>query len=85
MYEIIQLRDSLNSEENQRTTIRFEYQQQALADSLTNAQEKALAQVAWLQLGRQRLQLGFAAGIEGCSPLLAVVLYRTQPPPPQNQ
>ncbi|MCB0839799.1 MAG: histidine kinase, partial [Bacteroidetes bacterium] len=79
MYEIyIQLRDSLNSEENQRATIRFEYQQQALADSLTNAQEKALAQVAYEnQLGRQRLQLGFAAGIGGLLALLAVVLYRT--------
>ncbi|MDX2248328.1 MAG: tetratricopeptide repeat protein [Bacteroidia bacterium] len=77
MYELyIQMHDSLNSEENQRATIRFEYQQQALADSLTNAQEKALAQVAYEnQLGRQRLQLGFAAGVGGLLALLAVVLF----------
>ncbi|MDX2248327.1 MAG: tetratricopeptide repeat protein [Bacteroidia bacterium] len=77
MHELYhQMRDSLNSEENQRATIRFEYQQQALADSLSNAQEKALAQVEYEnQLGRQRLQLGFAAGIGGLLALLAVVLF----------
>ena len=78
MHELyIQMRDSLNSEENQRATIRFEYQRKALADSLANEQEKALAQVEYEnQLGQQRLQLGFAGGAGLLLAILAGVLYR---------
>jgi two-component sensor histidine kinase len=78
MHELYhQMRDSLNSEENQRATIRFEFERKALADSLANQQEKALAQVEYEnQLSQQRLQLGFAGGVGGLLALLAVVLYR---------
>ncbi|MDX2285455.1 MAG: tetratricopeptide repeat protein [Bacteroidia bacterium] len=73
-----QMRDSLNSEENQRAAIRFEYQQQALADSLTNAQEKAVAQLAYEnQLRQQRLQLAFAGGAGLLVASLALVLFRS--------
>jgi len=72
-----QMRDSLSSEENQRATIRFEYERKALADSLANEQEKALAQVEYEnQLGQQHLQLGFAGGVGGLLAILVVVLYR---------
>ncbi len=72
-----QMRDSLNSEENQRAAIRYEFRQQALADSLTNVQEKALSQQAYeSQLRQQRLQLAFAAGVGTLLAVLALVLYR---------
>ncbi|MDX1908911.1 MAG: tetratricopeptide repeat protein, partial [Bacteroidia bacterium] len=72
-----QMRDSLNSEENQRATIRFEYQQQALADSLINVQENALSQQAYdSQLRQQRLQLAFAGGVGALLAVLALILYR---------
>jgi two-component sensor histidine kinase/tetratricopeptide (TPR) repeat protein len=72
-----QMRDSLNSEENQRAAIRYEFRQQALADSLTNVQEKALSQQAYeSQLRQQRLQLAFAAGVGVLLAVLALILYR---------
>jgi|GEM_PF-346283 len=79
MYELhVQMRDSINTEENQRASIRFQFEQQALADSLANEQDKALAQLAYEnQLSRQRLQLGFAGGVGLLFASLAVVLYRT--------
>lgn len=79
MHELhIQMRDSINNEENQRATIRFQFEQQALTDSLANEQEKVLAQLEYEnKLSRQRLQLGFAGGIGLLFASLAVVLYRT--------
>lgn len=79
MYELhVQMRDSINTEENQRASIRFQFEQQALADSLANEQEKALAQLGYEnELSRQRLQLGFAGGIGLLFASLAIVLYRT--------
>ncbi|MEM9984398.1 MAG: tetratricopeptide repeat protein [Bacteroidota bacterium] len=72
-----QMRDSLNSEENQRAAIRFEYERKALADSLTNEQEKALAAQAYeSELSQQRLGLGFAAGMGLLLAVLALILYR---------
>ncbi len=78
MHELyLQMRDSLNSEDNQRAAIRYEFRQQALADSLTNVQEKALAQQAYdSQLRQQRLQLAFTAGAGTLLALLALTLYR---------
>ncbi len=79
MHELyIQMRDSLNSEENQRATFRYEYQRKALADSLANEQDKVLAQLEYEnQLGRQRQQLGFVGGAGLLLAILAVVLYHS--------
>lgn len=79
MHELyVQMRDSINDEENQRATIRFQFEQQALTDSLANEKEKALAQLEYEnKLSRQRLQLGFTGGIGLLFAGLAVVLYRT--------
>ena len=72
-----QMRDSLNSEENQRAAIRYEFRQQALTDSLTNVQEKVLAQQMYdNQLRQNRLQLAFAAGVGALLAVLAFILYK---------
>lgn len=78
MYELhVQTRDSLNSEDNQRATIRYEFEKQALADSLTFAQEKAAAELAHeTDLQQQRTFLIFAASLWGLLAILAVILYR---------
>lgn len=74
----IQMNDSLERDENRSAIFRYEYQQQALADSLANQKEKALAELGYEnQLSQQRLQLGFAAGAGGLLAILVAVLYRT--------
>jgi two-component sensor histidine kinase len=73
----LNMRDSLNSEENQRAAIRYEFRQQALADSLVNVQEKNLAAQAYgSQLRQQQMQLEFAAGLGTLLAALALILYR---------
>ncbi|MEM7657523.1 MAG: tetratricopeptide repeat protein, partial [Bacteroidota bacterium] len=78
MHELyLEMRDSLNSEDNQRAAIRYQFAQQALADSLVNEQAKALAAQAYeSELSQQRIGLGFAAGIGLLLSILAFVLYR---------
>ncbi len=74
----VQMSDSLERDENRSAVFRYEYQQQALADSLSNQQEKALAELEYnSQLNQQRLQLGFAIGAGGLLAILVAVLYRT--------
>lgn len=79
MYELsVQMSDSLERDENQRAIFRYEYQQQALADSLANQKEKALAEFEYNNvLSQQRLRLGFAAGAGAFLAILTAVLYRT--------
>lgn len=79
MYELsVQMSDSLEREENQRSVFRYEYQQQALADSLSNQKEKALAKLEYdNKLSEQRLQLGFVAGAGVLLAILVAVLFRT--------
>ena len=63
MYELhIQMRDSLNREENQRAVIRLEYQQQAFQDSLAFVQQQADTELAYqAQLSQRNLLLTGAA------------------------
>ncbi len=51
----VELRDSLKSEENQRAVIRYEFEKQALADSIEFAKQ---AQIKDLQIAEQEASLG---------------------------
>ena len=59
----LKMRDSLRSEENQRATLRFAFEQQALQDSLARVQEQAAAELAYTrQLARRNVWVVGALG-----------------------
>ncbi|MEM7370625.1 MAG: tetratricopeptide repeat protein [Bacteroidota bacterium] len=63
MYEAnISVRDSLNSEENQKATIQFEFERKALADSLEFVQERAATEAAY-QAKTTRQNYGMLGGL----------------------
>lgn len=76
MYELyIKMQDSLQNEENQRATIRFEFQEKALQDSLVFVQQQADTEVAYQSQLAQRNYLLFGGLGLG---LLAFLFFRNR-------
>ncbi|MCI4669223.1 MAG: tetratricopeptide repeat protein [Bacteroidia bacterium] len=71
----IKVRDSLTSLANQRATIQYEYEKQALADSLIFAQEKERSDLSFqTKINKQNLFLAFAVSLGVILASLAVLL-----------
>ncbi len=78
--EYIELRDSLNSRKNQQALIRYEYQKQALADSIAFAKETEIKDLQIAEheaaLGQQRIVLGAVILGLGLIGALAFSIFR---------